>query len=221
MAHQGGFGRCLGQHFQRHIGDHTQGTHAAGHDPRHVVASDVFHHLATKGQPLAKAVEHLHAQHMVAHTADIGPGRTRQTASHHAADSGKALSVAQKMRRLKRQALALPVEHRFQLGQRRARTHGDHQFAGLVADDAAVGAGVQHIGAGRGFAIKRFAVAALDAQRLLAGSRLADERLELFDDGRHRTKMLAVQELRHALAVDIAPTDDDADALAPHLGCRL
>ena len=98
--------------------------------------------MAAKGQRLALAIEHLHAQHMVTHAAHHRTGRTGQTTGHHAAHGGIALAVDRKVRRLECQALALLGQHGFQLCQRRAATHGDHQLAGLVADDAAVGTGV-------------------------------------------------------------------------------
>jgi hypothetical protein len=72
------------------------------------------------------------------------------------------------MRRLECQALALFGQHGFQLCQRGAATRRHHQLTGLVADDAAVGAGVEHCVAGRGGAVKMFAVAALDTQCLPA-----------------------------------------------------
>ncbi len=77
------------------------------------------------------------------------------------------------MGRLAGQHLPGFIERGFQLGKRRAGTHGDHQFGGVVADDAAVRAGVEHLPFDR-TAEKGFAVAALDAQRRVGGERLVD-----------------------------------------------
>ncbi len=77
------------------------------------------------------------------------------------------------MGRLAGQHLPGFIERGFQLGERRAGTHGDHQFGGVVADDAAVRAGVEHLPFDR-TAEKGLAVAALDAQRRVGGERLVD-----------------------------------------------
>jgi hypothetical protein len=78
-----------------------------------------------------------------------------------------------KVRRLKRQALALAGEQRLQLGQRRTCLHRDDQLARLITDHAAQARDIQHLALQR-FTVKVLAAAAPDAKRCAAGSGLAD-----------------------------------------------
>jgi hypothetical protein len=85
------------------------------------------------------------------------------------------------MRWLKRQALAFFGQGGFQLGQRRAAPGRDHQLAGLVAHDALVSPGVQHL-AREALAPKIFAATTAQAQSAAIRSGLAhgvDEGIEL------------------------------------------
>jgi len=116
--------------------------------------------LTAKAEVLAAAVDELYAQHVVAHTANTGARWPAQAGGHHTAAG--AVGVA-KARWLKGQALAFFSQCGFELGQWRAGTHGDHQFAGLVANDALVRCGVEQLALQR-FAIKVFAAAAANAQ---------------------------------------------------------
>ena len=121
------------QHLQADLDDQAQRAEGAGHQARHVIARHVLHDLAAEGQQLAAAVDHGEPQHEVAHGADAGARRAAQARGDHAAHRRAAGEV----RRLERQALAALGQHGFQLGQRRAGAHGDHQLARLVAGDAA------------------------------------------------------------------------------------
>ena len=117
---------------------------------------------------LAQTIDEAGAQHKVAHRTGRGAGRTAQARRHHAADR----SARAKMRRLKRQALALLGQRCFQLGQWRATPGRDHQFAGLVADNAAVGARIEYI-TRQALAPKVFTAAAAQTQHTAFYARLA------------------------------------------------
>ena len=85
---QRGFGGGARQHLQAHLDDQAQRAERAGHQPRHVVAGHVLHHLAAEREQLAAAVDQGQAEHVVAHRADAGARRPRQAGGHHAADGG-------------------------------------------------------------------------------------------------------------------------------------
>ena len=139
-THERGFSRSDGQHLEADFGDHTQGAPTARHEAADVIAGHVLHDLTAKGQVLAQAIDESGAQNIVSdrtHRGACGPTEAR---SDHAAH-GRAAS---KMRGLKRQALALVGQRGLQLRQRCAATGRDHQLAGLVTHDAAVGSGVEY-----------------------------------------------------------------------------
>ena len=140
-THQRGFCRGHRQHLQADLGDQTQRTPTAGQEAADIVASHVFHDLPAKREVLAQPINEACAQHIVAHSASGGAGRTAQTCGHHAAYGRTRAEV----RRLKRQALAFFGKRCFQFGQRRSATGRDHQLAGLVAHDATVGTRIEHI----------------------------------------------------------------------------
>ena len=140
-AHQRGLGGRDGQDLQADLGDHAQGAPAAGHQTADVVARHVFHDLPAKAQVGPTAVDHASAQDKVAHRTDAGAGRATQARRHHAADRRARAEV----RRLEGQRLALFGQSGLQLDQGRAATGGDDKLAGLVADDALVAAGVEHL----------------------------------------------------------------------------
>ena len=141
LAHQGGLGGRHRQDLQADLGDHAQSAPAAGHQTADVVTGHVFHDLAAKSQVGPTAVDHANAQHKVAHRADVGAGRATQARRHHAANRRTRAEV----RRLEGQRLALFGQSGLQLDQGRAASGGDDQLAGLVADDALVAAGVEHL----------------------------------------------------------------------------
>ena len=173
---QRGLGRGHGQHFEADFGEHPELPPTARHEARDVVPGHVLHHLAAKVQVLAQAVDHAHAQHVVAHTARTGARRAREAGGHHAAHG----AAAGKAWGLEGQVLALLRKHLLQLGQRRARAHGHHQLGGFVVDDAVVGARVQQL-AQRQAAHALFGAPAANAQRGLArvgGAHLVDEGLQ-------------------------------------------
>lgn len=145
--------------------------------------------MAAKGQLLAQPVDHLHAQHVVAHTAHTGAGRACQARSHHTAHRRPARCIGSaKMGRLKRQVLLLFGQCSFQFGQWGTSTHRHHQFAGLITDDAGQGRGVQHL-ARQGIArcrvrtVKIFAAAPTNPQRRVVGNGGADPRKQVVKCG--------------------------------------
>ena len=103
-THQRGFRRGHGQDLQGQLGDDTERAQTACHETRHVVTGHVLHDLAAKGERLAQAIEQLHAQHMVAHTADIGAGWARQTRSDHATHRGTRAEVRRLLQALEQGA---------------------------------------------------------------------------------------------------------------------
>ncbi|NBX22501.1 MAG: hypothetical protein EBR58_14495, partial [Betaproteobacteria bacterium] len=78
------------QHLEGYLGDQTQRAHGACHEPRHVVTRHILHDLAPEGEHLTLTVDELETQHVVAHTAYAGAGRTGQPAGHHTPDGGLA-----------------------------------------------------------------------------------------------------------------------------------
>ena len=84
--HQSGLGGGHRQHLERDLGDQPQRTHAAHHHAGDIVASHVFHDLATKDQFLPQAVDQMQAQHVFTHRTGTGAGWTTQTRSNHATD---------------------------------------------------------------------------------------------------------------------------------------
>ena len=113
LAHTGqpqrGFGGGHRQDFERDLQQHAQRAQGARHQSGDVIAGDIFHDLATKGQCFAAAVDDLDAQNEIAQRAHAGAGRPAQTAGHHAAHRG----ARAEMRRLKGQALALAGQQVF------------------------------------------------------------------------------------------------------------
>ena len=118
---------------------------------------------------LGAAIDQLHPEDKIAHRTDAGARRARQARRHHAAHRG----TGAKVRRLKRQALPVLGQQRFDFGQRRTGAGGDHQLARLVADDAAVGARIELLALQRHAAMKVLAAPATDTQRRLACSGIA------------------------------------------------
>jgi hypothetical protein len=111
---QRGLGRSHGQDLEADLGDQAQRAPAARHQARDVVAGHILHDLAAVAQQLALAVDHLQAQHKVAHCAHAGTRRAGQACGDHAAHG----AVGAQVRRLESQALALAGQCCLQLGQR-------------------------------------------------------------------------------------------------------
>ena len=162
---------------------------AAGQHPRDVVTGHVLHHLAAEGEPLAAAVDELHAEHVIAHTAGTGARRAGQSGRDRATDGGRGA----KARWFKREALALFSERRFQFDQRGAGPHRHHQLARLVAHDAGPPAGGHGL-TRDGLPVKGLGVATDDAQgpaRRRGGAHLVDQLARGFGGavthGRHRS----------------------------------
>ncbi len=166
---QAGAQAWLGQDLERDFGEYAEATEAAGHQARQVVAGDVLHHLATETQMLALAGDDPRAEHEIAHRTAPRATRAGQPGSDHAANGGSFAKVW----RLARQHLPSFIQRGFQLRQRRAGANGDHQFGRVIADDAAVLAGIEQ------HAVdlppeESLAAAALNAQRRVGGKRLVD-----------------------------------------------
>ena len=162
---QRGVGGRHGQHLERHLGDQTERAECAHHQARDVVAGHVFHHLATKLQPLALAIDEVHAQHIVAQAAHAGARRSAQPAGDHAADAGIGAARPGQARRLKGQVLALRRQRGLDLGQWRTGSGSKHQLARFVTQDAAQRRRRQHL-AVQPLAVKILAAQAPDTQRL-------------------------------------------------------
>ena len=90
---------------------------------------------------LAQAVNQTRAEHKVAHSTGGGAGRAAQAAGQHAAHGG----AGAEMRWLKSQVLVRCCQRALQFAQRRSGQNRNHQFAGFVIDDAAQGAGIDHL----------------------------------------------------------------------------
>ncbi|MCY1512942.1 hypothetical protein D9M68_474220 [compost metagenome] len=199
-----GLGGRHGQHLEAHFGDHAQRAERTGQHARDVVAGDVLHHLAAEAQHLGAAIDEHGAEHVVAHRAHAGTRRAAEAGGDHAAD-GSAICKAQ---RLERQALALFSKRGLELGQRRAGTHGDDQFAGFVARDASERAQVEQL---EQLAIRRLAVevlgaAAAQAQRRGIGRGGAHALDDLLEGGVHvRHRVLRISAGRDAPAGRRAP----------------
>ncbi|MCY1367544.1 hypothetical protein D9M69_544860 [compost metagenome] len=187
--HERGFGRCHRQHLERDVGEDAQRAHRPGQNAADVVTRHVFHHLATEGEPLTAAVDELHAEHVVAHTAGTGARRAGQSGGDRATDGGRGA----KARWFKRQALALFGERRFEFNQRCAGPHRHHQLARLVAHDTGPPAGGHGL-TRDGLPVKGLGVATDDAQgpaRGRGGAHLVDQLAGGFGGagthGRHRS----------------------------------
>ncbi len=76
------------------------------------------------------------------------------------------------MRRLEGEHLAAFAHRRLDFREPRAATRGDHQLRGLVGDDAAVAAGIEHLAFER-LAVKILGAAAAQAQRAPGAARRA------------------------------------------------
>ncbi|CAM2144652.1 hypothetical protein PT2222_160115 [Paraburkholderia tropica] len=166
---QRGFGLRHRQYLDREFEHEAERAERPRHEPRHVVARHVLHDLAAEVQHLAVAVHDHGAQHEVARRAcrsTPGPGEARGNA---AAERGLGAEVG----RLERQHLAARRQCLFDLQQRRARARRDHQFGGIVGDDPAVRARVEHLAFER-LAIPVFRAAAANTQRLAVGGRRAN-----------------------------------------------
>jgi hypothetical protein len=174
LEHPGAFLGRARQDFQRDFQQHAQGAEGAGHQARQVVARHVLHDLAAKAQHLAAPVEQLHAQHRVAHRPAPGPARPGQAGGDHAAEGG----VRAKVGRLERQQLPVPGKQGLDFRQRCAGPGGDHQFRGLVADDAAMAGNVQQLPIAMA-PIERLAAATPDAQGHFVGRGPQDTFAEL------------------------------------------
>jgi len=147
-------------HLERHFQDNAQRAHAAGHDPRHVVAGHVLHHAPAKVEHAAGAVEHAHAQQGVAHGAAAGARAERG--------------------RLAREHLAARGQRGAQFVQAGAAARRDHQFAGLVVDDAGMAGQLQRSAVDCP-AVPGLGGAAAQRQRLAAGLRGENQRAEMVD----------------------------------------
>ena len=139
---QGRLGRRDGKHLETHLGDHPERAPRPRHETRQVIPGHVLHHLTTKAQQFALAIDDLDAQHIVTHRTHTGPRRPRQPGSHHAADSATHAEA----RRLERQTLAVLRQECLQLRQGRAGAHRHHQLAGLVIHDARKRTQIQPLG---------------------------------------------------------------------------
>jgi len=157
-------------------GDEAQLAPTAREQTRHVIARHVLHHLPTKGEVLAFAIDHACAQHKVAHSAHAGACWATQARRHHAANR----RTGTKVRWLEGKALTLVGQRCLDLGQGRATPSGYDQLAGLVAQDAAVGGGVQHLTL-QGLAQKVFGAATAQTQRLTALGGLKDAVREMLE----------------------------------------
>src|SRR5687767_4640690 len=82
------------------------------------------------------------------------------------------------MRRLERQALAVRLQRRFDLGERSAAARRQHELARLVGDDARVAARIEELAARR-VAVEVLAAAAAQEERRRLSRRRADALLEL------------------------------------------
>ena len=141
---RGGMGRAFA--CQRHGGfrdraypqadveQESEGAEGAGHEPRDVVAGDVFQHLSAERKPLPHAVDDGDPEQGIAHGAEPGPSRPRQSGGHGAA---KCASTAEK-RGLEGQCLAGVLQNRRNVVQLRSRPGGNHEFVRMIVDDAFV-----------------------------------------------------------------------------------
>jgi len=76
------------------------------------------------------------------------------------------------MRRLESEHLAALAHRRLDLREPGAATRGDHELRGLVRDDAAVAAGIEHLSI-ECLAVKILGAAATEAQRAPGAARRA------------------------------------------------
>ena len=145
LEEQGNFVFRTWKYLQGHVEENSERSHCSRHQAREVVARDVFHDLAAKGQDVAFAVEEAHAQHEVPDCAGVGAARSRLGGSHRAAESVGVPEAG----RFEGEHLGALFERRLDLAQGGSAARGDHELGGLVADDAAVSADVQRAGLGR------------------------------------------------------------------------
>src|SRR5471032_621961 len=137
----------FGQDLEGDFGQQSEAAITAHHQARQVVTGDVLHHLAAEAQVLAQAGDDPCTQHEIPYRTERG--------------------------RLTRQHLPRTFQRLRQLAQWRASAGGDDQFGGVVADNPAMGTGIQYFACG--FATqKRLAVGPLEPQRQVVVQRLVD-----------------------------------------------
>ena len=183
-------GRRDREHLEADLGDQPERAHRSGQHARDVVPRHVLDHLPAEAQHLALAVDQRGAKHVVAHRAHARTRRAGQPRGHHAADRATHGEV----RRLEGQALAFRGQQRLQLGQRRARAHGDDQLARLVARDARERPRVEPLARGR-LAVESLGAAPANAQR----RGRCRGRADAFDDRRE----FGIHEGRHVGAFSL------------------
>jgi hypothetical protein len=86
--------------------------------------------------------------------------------------------------RLECEHLAFVAQRRFDFRERRARARGNHQFARLVVDDAAIRGDAQSFAAQRA-AVEILAAAAADAERRMLRGGFAHSRGQLINNRLH------------------------------------
>jgi|GEM_PF-3221901 len=199
------FGQRPRQHLQRQIEQHAERAERAGEQARDVVAGDVLHHRAAEAQDIGAAVEQRGAEHEVAHAAagrsEGGAPRPGQASGDGAAEGRRVLGCIRRNRgltpifgvgaevgRFEGEHLPALGEGGLEFGQRGAAAGGDHQFARLVADDAAIGARVEHFAGGAGIAVEGLAAAGADRQRRALGRRRAHALGQLLQGRIHRRR---------------------------------
>lgn len=111
-------------------------TEAARQQPRQVVAGDVLHHLAAEAQVGAQATDQPRARTK----SRTAPAQGRRGPDRPLASTPPTVRPAPKPAPRRRQHLPAAFQRTAcKLVQRRTGAGGDHQFAGIVGDDPAVG----------------------------------------------------------------------------------
>ena len=128
------------QHLDRHLGHGGERPERAGQQLAEIVAGDVLHHAAARLEGLGAARHRREAEEMVARGAGLDPPRPRKVRRERAAERARVRGPAEDravIHRLEGELLALALDQRLDLGERRAGPGREHQLLRLVQRHAA------------------------------------------------------------------------------------
>ncbi len=133
------FGFRLGQGLDRHLGHGRERAPGAGHQLAKVIAGDVLHDAPAGLDRLAAPGHRREAEEVIAGSACPNAAWAGKVRCQHAADGALPRRPAEHraaVDRLEGEHLPLRCNQRLDLGDRRTRTGGQHQFLRLVERDA-------------------------------------------------------------------------------------
>ena len=123
------------QHLDRHLGHGGERAERAGQQLAEIVAGDVLHHAAARLEGLGAARHRREAEEMIARGAGLDAPRPRKVRRERAAERARVRGPAEDravIHRLEGELLALALDQRLDLGERRAGPGREHQLLRLV-----------------------------------------------------------------------------------------